>query len=163
MVTTISATDMTVLFNLPTVLTEVRWVDAQFRLSPVRIFLMIITVLLIITVTVSMSVYNANKPRSNFIRDRTKKALTRVIGTVTAGTNAEWKLRKKTHIMTNIRTNVLTNAPIILRTEVKRKLPVPTETPSPNLAGNAPDVLLNNVLTLSTARAVPAFVTRHMT
>lgn len=65
MVDTINATETTVSETLPTVLTVVARVSPQFRLSPVRIVLIIITVLLIITVTVSSRVDSASRPTEN--------------------------------------------------------------------------------------------------
>lgn len=162
-VTNISEEATMVPSTFPTVLTSVTHDDSQFILNCVRIVLMITTVLLIIALTMSISVNRASRPTSNLVTVTKVNAFIREIITLISGTNAEWKLRKKIHIIRTIRTTVLTNAPIILRTEVNRKLPESTTRASLMFPGRLPSVLLRSPLTPRPILAVPEFVARNIT
>lgn len=89
--------------------------------------------------------------------------MTKVIGMVTTGTSAEWKLRKKTHIMTNISIRATTKAKTILLTDVNKNLAILTRTIPPNFGGQSPLSLLSDPPMLSVTRAVPELVTRRIT
>lgn len=162
-VTNISEEATIVPSTFPTVLTSVTQEDPQFILNCVRIVLIMITVLLIIALTINISVNSATRPTSNLVMDTKVNALTSEIMTFISGTSAEWTLRKKIQIIRTIRTTVLTSAPIILRTEVKRKLPSDTTRASLMFPGKLPCVLLRSWLTRWPILAVPDFVARNIT
>lgn len=163
MVTKISAEATTVEATFDTVLTAVTQEDPHFMLKCVRIVLIMTTVLLMIALTVRMSVKSASRPTENLVIERNVKALISVMRTETAGTSAEWTLRRKMHIMRTMSRTVLTSAPTILPTEVQRKLPMSRRRVTVMFPGSLSLILPSSVPTLPMIRAVPELVARKIT
>lgn len=132
--------------------------------TPIRIVLIMITVPLIMTLTVSISVNSASTPTEKFNTRTKKKALISEIGMVTVGTNAEWKLRRNKHIMTNISKKVLNSAWSIIETEVLRNCEILHDTPQLTLGVKSSlPTLLTPVPTPRTILWVPEFGCRPTT
>lgn len=159
-VTKTTAEARTVDEMFPTVLLVVRIVDRQFLLNPVRIVLIIITVLLIIALTVSISVNRASRPMEKLTTDTMVNALTTEMKTDTAGTSADPTLRKNIHIIMTIRSTVLTSAWTIEPTEVHRNPPALASIMNLAFLGKLWSRLLSILRTLPTASEVPDLVPR---